>query len=326
MPPLRPPPCQAVKSSDGDICGRSSSRTATDTHPLHLHFCGVHKRPYRTDVAMTEGVHHTPGRCLTTVMGPWGGEPLRRHPMWCPHACAPGAPYCVNHEARRQARIARAAALVAWRVVAAMAPPPILLLPPAGGGALRQIAQDAQNVHVRVVSEQTNRATAALLAVVVPDTQQTERDLAVIWLTGFRGIPYASYIRVAIDMHRWFNVKDCRAPDDSLYRKLLRGVVAWIGAEKDAETKSELYRRLWEECSESVGLCCEGHLSRLCNTLVGFDDAFQPTVPFGEILQSKMAAIAAMDVSDEEKRRQAVAFFDEHKTPAADRVAWLDAF
>jgi hypothetical protein len=323
MPPPNPP-CQAVKRTNGDLCGNTSSRTAADTHPAHLHFCGVHKHTYRTDVGLTEGVHHAPGRCLETVMGPWDGQPLRRVPQWCPHVCAPGAPYCFLHEARRQNRVARAAAIVAARVAAALAGPPPPL--PVGHGDLRQIARDAQNVHVRVVSEQTNRATETLLAVVVPDTQQTERDLAIVWLTGFRGLPYPAYLRVANDMHRWFNVKDCRAPDDSLYRKLLRGVVAWIGAEKDAERKSELYRRLWEECSEAVGLCCEGHLSRLCNTLVGFDDAFQPAVPFGEILQSKMAAIAAMDVSDDEKRRQATAFFDEHKTPSADRVAWLEAF
>ena len=87
-----------------------------------------------------------------------------------------------------------------------------------------------------------------------------------------------------------------------------------------------MYRRCWEECNEAVGMCCEGHISRLCNVLVGFDEAFQPPVPFGEILQSKMAAIAGMDVSEEEKRKLANAFFDEHKTPAEERTAWLDAF
>jgi hypothetical protein len=99
-----------------------------------------------------------------------------------------------------------------------------------------------------------------------------------------------------------------------------------IGMEKDAERRSELYRRAWEECHESVGMCCEGHISRLCNVLVGFDEDFQPPVPFGEILQSKMAVIAGMDVSDEEKRKLANAFFDEHKTPQEERTAWLEAF
>ena len=99
-----------------------------------------------------------------------------------------------------------------------------------------------------------------------------------------------------------------------------------LNAEKDDERRTELFRRLWEECAESVGMCCEGHISRLCNVLVGFDEAFQPPVPFGEILQSKMAAIAGLDISDDEKRRQANAFFDEHGTPAEERTAWLEAF
>jgi hypothetical protein len=43
-------------------------------------------------------------------------------------------------------------------------------------------------------------------------------------------------------------------------------------------------------------------------------------------MQQKMAAIASLDVSDEEKRRQATAWFDEMAVPAAERAAWLDAF
>ena len=134
------------------------------------------------------------------------------------------------------------------------------------------------------------------------------------------------FLRVAIDINKWFNTKDCRVVGDNIYRRLLRGLVALISSEKDDERKVEMYRRVWEECSESVGMCCEGHISRLCNVLVGFDEAFQSQVPFGEILQSKMAAIAGMDVSEEEKRKLANAFFDEHKTPAEDRTAWLEAF
>ena len=99
-----------------------------------------------------------------------------------------------------------------------------------------------------------------------------------------------------------------------------------ISSEKDDERKTEMFRRAWEECVEATGMCCEGHISRLCNVLVGFDEAFQPPVSFGELLQSKMSAIAGLDVPDEEKRRQATAFFDEHGTPAEERVAWLEAF
>jgi hypothetical protein len=196
-------------------------------------------------------------------------------------------------------------------------------LPPEVG--LAAIARDAQNVHTRVVTDQTNAATEKLLAIKVPEAQQTEKTLALVWLGGLK-VSYASFLRVANDINRWFNVKDCRAVDDNLYRKLLRGLVALIMSEKDDERKSELWRRMWEECYEAAGMCCEGHISRLCNVLVGFDEAFKPPVPFGEILQSKMAAIAKLDASEEEKRRQAESFFDEYGTPAAERAAWLEAF
>ncbi len=166
------------------------------------------------------------------------------------------------------------------------------------------------------------------MSVKVPETQQTEKTLALVWLPTLVGtkVSYSNFIQVSSDINKWFNTKTCRAKDDNLYRKLLRGLVALIISEKDEERKSEMYRRCWEECNESVGMCCEGHISRLCNVLVGFDEAFQPPVSFGEILQSKMATIAGMDVTEEEKRKLATAFFDEHKTPEADRTAWLDAF
>lgn len=203
--------------------------------------------------------------------------------------------------------------------------PPVAAPPPPPVGELRALARDTQNVHTTAVSQQTNVATDKLLAMTVPETQQTEKTLALVWL-GNLNVSYGTFIRVANDVNRWFNTKDCRVVGDNLYRRLLRGLVATVGQEADAERRTEMYRRTWEESCEATGMCCEGHISRLCNVLVGFDEAFQPPVPFGEILQSKMAAIAGLDVSDEEKRRQATAFFDEHGTPAEERVAWLDAF
>lgn len=202
-----------------------------------------------------------------------------------------------------------------------MPPPP----PPPPRRELEVLATDNQNVHTRPVTEQTNKATEKLLGIKVPETQETQKTLTLVWLGGLH-ISYYRYLQVANDMHKWFNTKDCRAVNDNLYRRLLRGLVALIVSEKDEERKGEMYRRCWEECFESVGMCCEGHISRLCNVLVGFDEAFQPPVPFGEILQNKMAAIAGLDIPEEEKRKQANAFFDEHRVAEADRVAWLDAF
>jgi hypothetical protein len=191
---------------------------------------------------------------------------------------------------------------------------------------LARIANDAQSVHTAPVSQQTNAGTEKLLAAVVPNNQQTEKSVVRGWL-GVSGntVGWNEMLRVANDVNKWFNTPTCRAQNDNLYRKLLRGLVATINRSDD-EMRPELYKRLWEECREATGMCCEGHISRLCNVLVGFDEAFQPQVSLGELMQQKMAAIASLDASEEEKRRQATAWFDEMAVPAAERVAWLDAF
>jgi hypothetical protein len=199
-----------------------------------------------------------------------------------------------------------------------------VVVPPQRPRELQALARDAQNVHTQVVTAQTNAATEKLLAAVVPDDQQTEKSMIRAWLSGVH-TGWNRILSTATDVNRWFNTKTCRAPDDMLYRRMLRGLIAMINRTDD-EQRTELYKRLWEECHESVGMCCEGHLSRLCNVLVGFDETFQPPVSLGELMQQKMAAISGLDVPEEEKRRQAIQWFDEHAVPEPERVAWLDAF
>ena len=106
----------------------------------------------------------------------------------------------------------------------------------------------------------------------------------------------------------------------------MNGLYQLIRKVEDTDTRLELLKRAFEECYESNGMCCDGHISRLCNVLVGFDETFAPPVPFGEILQAKMAAISLLEVETEEKIRQATAFFNEFAVPEAERTAWLDAF
>lgn len=187
------------------------------------------------------------------------------------------------------------------------------------------LARDAQNVHTAPVSAQTNAGMAKLLAVDVPKTQSTEMTMVKIWIS-LRPGSWNEVLRVANDVNKWFNTKTCRAENDTLYRRVLRGLVATLEVSGDNELRSELYKRLWQECQESVGMCCEGHITRLCNVMVGFDDAFKPPVALGELMQQKMAAIAGLDVDEEEKRRQANAWFDEVAVPQVERLPWLEAF
>ena len=127
-------------------------------------------------------------------------------------------------------------------------------------------------------------------------------------------------------MMQWYTTNTCRTTGDQLYRLTLDGLYLRIMSHHSEEVRNELYKRAFEECFESVGLCCDGHISRLCNVLVGFDEAFEPPVPFGEILQNKMAALFALDIPTEEKLQQAIAFFNEYAVSEEERAPWLEAF
>ena len=193
------------------------------------------------------------------------------------------------------------------------------------GRQLGAMARDPQNVHTTAVSTQTNAGMEKLLGIEVPKTQETEKTLLREWLAMPHAPIWGEMLTTLNDINRWFHTKSCRVVNDNLYKKLLRGLVATI-LTAPKETRSELYRRAWEECREATAMCCEGHISRICNVMVGFDDAFQSPVPFGEVLQNKMAAIYAMEIDTSEKIKQAIAFFDEYAVPEAERASWIDAF
>ena len=218
-----------------------------------------------------------------------------------------------------------------WAIGGRVGPPPDLRQHPVVVAAQRPvglvaIARDPQNVHTAVVSQQTNKGLEKLLEASKDDRAMRGPEwFASKWL--IRAYGHWSVVQRAVnDMKHWYATASCKTANDYLYRRTLDGLYIVIQQTKEPEIRMELYKRTFEECFESVGMCCEGHISRLCNVLVGFDDAFAPPVPFGEILQNKMAAIAALEIETEEKVKQATAFFNEFAVPEAERLAWIEAF
>jgi hypothetical protein len=179
---------------------------------------------------------------------------------------------------------------------------------------LAGLATDPQSVHTSVVSEQTNRAMEVLLKQLVPEGHDTIAQLPVM---------FREDKRTYRDMQRWYKQSFCKDINDSLYRKTLDGLWCLIQTRPE---KDELVQRLYEEARESVSMCCEGHLSRLCNVMVGFDDRFEPPVPVGEILQQKIANISNEEISVEDKVERAVYVFRELQIPTDEWDAWVDAF
>jgi hypothetical protein len=179
--------------------------------------------------------------------------------------------------------------------------------------------EDPQNVHRAVTSEQTNKGLAIYLEehkkVHVHVAGNTLVELMTVW--DLHDSPLFK------DMVHWFWMRTCRAEYDDLYHNALAGLWQMI---KKHEHKDELQKRLREEATESIGMCCEGHLSRLVNVMVGFDPRFDPPVSKKELLQQKMAEIAAREISTEDKQKEATQWMDEHGIVLEERAAWLEAF
>lgn len=175
---------------------------------------------------------------------------------------------------------------------------------------LGDISIDSQSVHRKPVSEQTNRIIRLLLNVSVPENFNV--------LTKFD-----TWKRTLVnDIKKWYNEAHCIQPDDYLYRKLINALYLHI---QSSEFKDELMKRLQEETTESIGMCCMGHISRLCNVLVGFDDQFVAEAPMGQIIQERIARISELEMSAEGKALEAWKVLEELKVPEEERRAWIDA-
>lgn len=187
-----------------------------------------------------------------------------------------------------------------------------------GWGELRQLAMDHQSVHTSVVNKQSQQCLDLLLtpepipSSVIPEIVEAWSDKHPISLKA-----------VVKDMKRWYRTNLCREKDDFLYKRTLDGLWARI---RVSPVKDELVQRLWEECHESLRMCCEGHISRLCNVLCGFDEAFKAPVSVGELLQQRMALISEKEIDDLLKIEEAWGVLEELAVPMEQRDAWLEAF
>ena len=326
--------CNFIKQSDHRPCEHQVLNMPG--HAMHRDHCGMHA-PIAARMPPV-----VPGQCEHIIGGP---APVWGH--WCGHANAENERLCPRHVIVRDAEAAVAARVRAIRaqmqdqaraqrlaqIAAEIAQPlpgaqrnrvDVAVLPdaPAPGpapGPLGRIAADRQNVHTAAVVKQTNAGEAKLLAE-PGDGKQVGLRIARVFAARMGNLP--ALLRVLNDVDHWYQEPNCRQPGDRLYGKVLEGLYHTIVRQPEAVQK-ELFNRLWEEASDSVGMCCEGHLSRLVNVMAGFDDAFKPQVSLGEVLQNKMAAIAASGAAD--ALEQAKAFMTELGVSPAEQAPWLEA-
>uniref|UniRef100_A0A6C0AK57 Uncharacterized protein n=1 Tax=viral metagenome TaxID=1070528 RepID=A0A6C0AK57_9ZZZZ len=203
--------------------------------------------------------------------------------------------------------------------------PPRAQRPPPRG-ELEAFARDGQNVHTRVVTQHTNSSLDILLNADVPADQKTVTESHMCFMDHIslgRIKTSLDVVRdVDRDVKRWYRTGTCRQDGDFLYKRTLDGLWAKI---KTSPMKRELEIRLWQEMVDSLGMCCDGHITRLANVLCGFDDAFVPELSPAEKLQNRMAVIAGMEGGIILQTAHALAAFKEFDVPRDQWEAWVDA-
>jgi hypothetical protein len=188
---------------------------------------------------------------------------------------------------------------------------------------LGKIATDSQNIHSVSATRSTNDGIFILENQDVPLSQKTVNEIREIWLEMFDPQQVETLIR---DMKDWGSRLQVMDKKKNVYKVVLRGLWAKIKTFQDKELKTELVKRLFEECSEALGMCADGHVGRLVNVLVGYDEQFKSNISPKEYFQNNMALIAKSDVPLAFKIDQAKKLMDEASIPEEEREAWLEAF
>ena len=291
----------------------------------HPH-CGVHTR-----IALALGPVR-PGGCEHYMTGPY---------RWCHRDAIGGDRLCRNHIGLRERQAVAGhvlhQAIAAARIVHEAFRGEIRVhngihvadAAVGGGGEaprrpvpeLQRLAQDRQNVHTAAVNRQTKEGEERLLTT---PTDGRQVGLRILRVFAARAGTLRDVMHVMNDVNEWYSRTTIREPGDRLYGRLLEGLWALID-NQPRHVKDELVLRLWEEMTESVGMCSEGHISRLINVMVGFDDNFKPPVSLGEVLQTKIAGIAAMNIPVTDKLSQARSLMTDLGVPSVEQTAWLEA-
>jgi len=170
-----------------------------------------------------------------------------------------------------------------------------------------------------------NDTLAVLFATPVPAEQKTLQEIRSAWVRLNLGgvMENRALLRDTVykDVQEWGKKSLISKEGDFLYRRILQHLWARMKG-FDTETCDELVKRLYEECFDALRMCAHGHVSRLTNVLVGFDS----NIRAGVSLQDKMAEIARLNTTEEEKREAAILVMNEYAVPEEGRAAWLDAF
>lgn len=196
-------------------------------------------------------------------------------------------------------------------------PPPAPRLRALPQGELARFVQDNQNVHTEVSVRQTKDVIACVLRIPVP----AEYKSPSLKTMGEIVLECPMTKKAAFQ----FTSKYCADEDiyeygAGIYARVTDCVWQYI---KNSPDKADLCKIFAQEMEDSIGMCAQGNLTRLCNVLSGYLEGVNMEST-GEQLQRRMALLMEVD-RPEDRLAQGRALLEELHIPNAEWRAWLDA-
>lgn len=186
-------------------------------------------------------------------------------------------------------------------------------------GDLEQIAHDKQNVHTQVVVKNTIKAIEILLKlnplVIVNPSKKACAELIVECPLTVRAI-------CDFTIRYWSTDVTIYDMGPGIYFQIVNAV--WDFTKKSPH-REDICKIIATELDDSVGMCAQGALSRLCNILAGYVEGIGEQRSAAEILGDALASIAKDSTLNLYKKlNRARAILEEHKIPREEWDAWLD--
>jgi len=203
---------------------------------------------------------------------------------------------------------------------------------------LLTLALDKQNIHTGAVNVKANEAMDSILKTVVSEGCGIFEVIELLWHVWDRDLMItlsnsSIFKSVEDDIKRhalnlfYINEKGEKV-QEFRYQRLLCCVVQKIqltSFETSFETKNELYVRLWEECVDSLGMCFQGHMSRLCNVFSGFDPDLPLVASRGEQIQAAFQDLSTKKITFSEKKEEAFKIFEKFLIEDEEaKNAWIE--
>lgn len=185
---------------------------------------------------------------------------------------------------------------------------------------LRAFAQDPQNVHTSSAVKQTKDIADRILKIPVPEEyrwnmtycSKTPGEI----ITECRLTPKAAWQMQA----KYSQDESIYDMGKGIYGKVLDGVWQYVRASKD---KADIISALRQELEDSIGMCAQGNLTRICNILAGFMDGVGSQESLAEILGRELPLL--MKIEDVITRmKEAINLLANNGIPKQDWIVWIE--